>query len=90
MRLVKRFALLTAALAMTSACGPRERLGTASDLCLAAKRISAEPAPATGADDPGNRFDTDETLLQVLEHNQVMDELCPTIGRAATAGGTRG
>lgn len=63
-------------LAMTSACGQPERPRTVSDFCQVAQRISAEPAPSIGADDPGNRFDTDETLMQVLEHNGVVDALC--------------
>lgn len=80
MRRAMPFAILAIALAMTSACGQRERPRTASDFCLAAQRISAEPAPAAGADDPGNRFDTDETFNQVLEHNAVVDRLCPLRG----------
>lgn len=39
-------------------------------------RISAEPAPTAGMDDPGNRFDTDETFTQVLEANAVHERLC--------------
>jgi hypothetical protein len=66
---------------MTSACGQREPLKTASDFCLAAQRITAEPAPSAQVDDPGNRFDTDDTLFQVLEHNQVLDRLCPRFAR---------
>jgi hypothetical protein len=66
-------------LGITSACGQHEPPRTVSDLCLAAKRISAEPAPTKGADDPGNRFDSDETFDQVLEHNEIYDRLCPQI-----------
>lgn len=40
------------------------------------KRLTAEPAPAAGQDDPGNKFDTDETLQEVIGHNQVYDRLC--------------
>jgi hypothetical protein len=77
MRSEMKSAMLAVLLAMTSACARHERPGTASDFCLAAQRISAEPAPIAGADDPGNRFDTDETFNQVLEHNAVVDRLCP-------------
>jgi hypothetical protein len=77
MRLALKFAMMSAVLAMTSACGQHVRPRTVSDFCLAAQRISAEPAPVIGADDPGNRFDTDDTLFQVLEHNAVMERLCP-------------
>ena len=77
MRRAMKFAMLALPLAMLSACGQPERPRTASDFCLAAQRISAEPAPSAQADDPGNRFDTDETFFQVLEHNAVIDRLCP-------------
>jgi hypothetical protein len=69
--------MAAALLVTTSACARPERLRTVSDFCLAAQRITAEPAPGANIDDPGNRFDTDETLFQVLEHNQVVDRLCP-------------
>lgn len=61
-----------------SACGQPERPRTASDFCLNAKRLSAEPAPGSGMDDPGNRYDTDMTLAEVLAHNAVVDRLCPS------------
>lgn len=77
MRPVMKCAIPLAALLMTSACGQPERPRTVSDFCLAGKRISAEPAPAAWADDPGNRYDTDETFGQVLEHNAAYDRLCP-------------
>ncbi|WP_165913367.1 hypothetical protein [Novosphingobium sp. ST904] len=69
-------AMAAALLSMTSACGQPEPPRTASDFCLVSKRLTAEPAPAAGQDDPGNRFDTDETLSEVIEHNQVYDRLC--------------
>lgn len=41
------------------------------------KRISAEPHPeGAGKDDPGNRYDTEQTFGEVLAHNQVFDRLC--------------
>lgn len=76
MRHAKKCASLAALLFTTSACGQPEPPKTVSDFCLASKRISADPAPAAGQDDPGNRFDTDETFGQVLEHNAVHDRLC--------------
>lgn len=45
-----------------------------------AQRISAEPAPAPGIDDPGNRFDTEQTFAEVLEHNAAVDRLCRPAG----------
>jgi len=77
MRHVWKFVMIAVLLALISACGQPERPKTVSDFCLAAARISAEPAPRIDADDPGNRFDTDDTLFQVLEHNAVIDRLCP-------------
>lgn len=74
---VMTFAATLTALAMLSACGQPERPRTVSDSCLAFKRLSAEPAPTPGRDDPGNRFDTDQTFEEVLEHNAVFDRLCP-------------
>lgn len=59
-----------------SACGQPEPPRTASDFCLTAKRISAEPAPVAGMDDPGNRFDTEQTFGEVVSHNEVFDRLC--------------
>ena len=79
---VMKFAMMAGLLAITSACGQPERPRTASDFCLNARRITAEPAPAPGADDPGNKFDTDETFLQVLESNAVISRLCPSPGQA--------
>jgi hypothetical protein len=29
-----------------------------------------------GMDDPGNRFDTDQTFGEIVEHNEVYDRLC--------------
>lgn len=69
-------ALLAIGCATISACGQPERPRTASDFCLVDQRLTIEPAPAAGVDDPGNRFDTDETVKQVLEHNEVHDRLC--------------
>ena len=77
MRRAAKFAILAAALAMTSACVQREPPRTAGDFCPSVQRITAEPAPGAQVDDPGNRFDTDDTLFQILEHNQVVDRLCP-------------
>ena len=69
---------VVAACFTSSACGQPEPLRTVSDsYCLNAKRISAEPAPAAGVDDPGNRFDTDLTFAEIVAHNAVVDRLCP-------------
>jgi hypothetical protein len=61
-----------------SACGVQEHPRTVSDFCLNDRRLSYEPAPAAGVDDPGNQYDTDQTGDEVLAHNEVYDRLCPT------------
>ena len=73
-------ALAMAMLFTVSACGQPEPPRIASDFCLAAKRLTAEPAPMIGMDDPGNRFDTEQTFAEVIEHNSVFDRLCLTKG----------
>lgn len=78
MRLAMKSVMTLALLATISACGQPERPRTVSDSCLVFKRLSAEPAPAAGVDDPGNRFDTDETFIGTLEHNNAFDRLCPS------------
>ena len=76
MRRALQFATLAILLVTSSACGQHEHPRTASDFCLNAKRISAEPAPEKEMDDPGNRYDTDMTLEEILAHNAVVDSLC--------------
>ncbi len=77
MRHALKFAGLAAVLAMTSACGQPETPKSASDFCLNERRISIAPAPEPGQDDPGNTFDSEQTVQEVLEHNAVFDRLCP-------------
>ncbi len=72
-----KFAILVSLLAMTSACDPLEPPKTVSDFCLNDRRVSIAPAPAAGADDPGNHWDSDQTVAEVIEHNAVHDQLCP-------------
>ena len=75
-----KFALAAVTLFTVSACGQPERPRTVSDFCLAGKRLTAEPAPSAGVDDPGNVFDTDQTFAEVIAHNAVFDRLCPPVG----------
>ena len=73
-----RPALLAMLCATLSACGQPEPLRTAPDtLCLNDRRISIEPAPVKGMDDPGNAFDSEATVNEVLAHNAVLERLCP-------------
>lgn len=85
MQRVMTLAAVSAALAMTSACAalPQDLNATASDtaltsLCLVDWDIPVRPAPGAGADDPGNRFDTDETTDTLLAHNARLRAACPT------------
>lgn len=76
---MKRALLLTIlapALLMTSACGQRETPRTVSDLCLNDREVKYDVAPALDADDPGNKFDTDATVKDLIEHNAVLRRLC--------------
>ncbi len=63
---------------MMSACGQPERPRVVSDFCLLDKTISADPSPRSGADDPGNTFDTDQTVAEVIAHNAVHRSTCTT------------
>ena len=77
-------ALLVMLCATISACGQPEHLQIASDGCLNFKRISAEVDPARvdqgerSEEDKaaGNQYDTEQTVGEVLEHNEVYDRLC--------------
>lgn len=86
MKHVMKFGGLAAVLSMTSACGQHETLRSVSDFCLNDRRISIAPAPVAGADDPGNAFDSEQTVSEVLEHNAVTDRLCPKVGPKLDAG----
>lgn len=74
----KRIAAL-ALLFTSSACAHNETPPprSVSDFCLNDKALTVSTAPAAGVDDPGNRYDTDDTSLQVFTHNAVYHSLCP-------------
>lgn len=73
--------LLAAVLSFTvSACGVPAPPRTVSDICLIDQRLSVAPAATNGVDDPGNKLDTDETVVGVLKHNAKLDEVCQTSG----------
>lgn len=48
-----------------------------SSWCQGDKPISFAPAPAAGANDPGNQFDTDETVRELQAHNARYRAACP-------------
>lgn len=73
---VLKSAIPAIVLLMTSACGQPDAPRTVSDFCLNDRAIKFDPAPAAGADDPGNTYDTDQTVLDLIEHNAVFHRLC--------------
>lgn len=40
------------------------------------KLVRFNPAPAAGVDDPGNTFDTDETVKDLIEQNAAWRAIC--------------
>lgn len=46
--------------------------------CLNDRRISVEVEPINGEEDltGGNQYDTEQTVNEVLAHNEVYDRLC--------------
>ena len=69
-----KFAIIAASLVFVSACAaPQPKPpATASDtsrtsLCLLNLSIPTAVAPIEGADDPGNKFDSEPTVLRVFE-----------------------
>ena len=60
-----------------------------SDSCLTFKRISAEIDGARIEDgevswedeETGNQYDTDQTVNEILAHNEVYDRICPNDDR---------
>lgn len=76
MKPAPKFAILAVLLAMSSACVRPAPPRTVSDFCLNDRAITIEVAPEPNADDPGNRWDSDATVDQILEHNAVRDRLC--------------
>lgn len=74
--------LVLATASMLSACAAtEERPRTVSDFCLNAKRITSDVEPQVGAEDaePGNQYDTDDTVFQTYAHNATIDRLCPAV-----------
>lgn len=75
------FATLALALCMPSACSRPETVRTVSDTCLTMKIVRFNPAPAPGVDDPGNLFDSDETVADLAAQNAVLRRQCGTGSR---------
>jgi hypothetical protein len=51
-----------------------------SDFCLNDREVRYSVAAAPGVDDAGNKFDTDETVRDLIEHNAVLRRLCQPAG----------
>ena len=86
--LSKTFAALASAalLATSSACSTVTDQRLASDTapsrdrsswCQGDTTIRYAQADAAGQDDPGNRFDRDETVTAIQEHNARLRAACP-------------
>lgn len=69
-------AILALALLTTSACGRHEPPRTVSDTCLTMQAVRFDPAPAPGIDDPGNQYDTDQTVKDLIAQNAAWRRLC--------------
>jgi hypothetical protein len=73
----------TIAIALTisaglTACGEAEPLRTVDTGCLVFKPIRYANAPTGQVDDPGNKFDSAETIAEIDEHDAVYERLCAT------------
>lgn len=64
--------------AALTACAGQERPKTVNAPCLVFKPLTYANAPRgqERADDPGNRYDTPETIAEIDEHMAVWDALC--------------
>lgn len=74
MKRLPKFAIIAASLAFVSACAtqPKKPPATASDisrtsLCLLNLSIPTAVAPVPDADDPGNKYDSEPTVLRIFE-----------------------
>lgn len=72
------FGLAVVSACMLSACGQPEHPRTVSDFCLVDKELSVSVAPAPDVNDVGNKYDSDQTVNEIFEHNLVHGTLCPT------------
>lgn len=60
-----------------AACATQERPKTVSDTgCIVFKPISFANAPADTMDDAGNKFDTPQTVGEIMQHNAAYDGAC--------------
>lgn len=66
---------------MLAACAIQEPPKTASDsYCLIARPISFANAPEGLVNDLDNKFDTDETVKEIMAHNASYDGACRADG----------
>lgn len=73
----KLLAALAALYSLSACAHNEERPKPVSDtLCLNDRPLSVSVAPGVDVDDPGNQFDTEDTVLAVFSHNAVFHSLC--------------
>ena len=75
---VKLSAAVAVLFTSSACCQTVEPPRSVSDFCLNDRQLSSNAAPAAGIDDPGNQYDSDETLLSIYAHNAVHQSLCPS------------
>ncbi len=67
-------------LAATCACATRETRTTVDTSCTSFRAISFAIPPADKPETPENRYDTRETVSEVMSHNARWDALCGGAG----------
>lgn len=61
---------------MSCAGNTTETVRTVSNYCLLAKGITYSEAHGLDVEDGTNKYDTDETIQQVKEHDLVFEKIC--------------
>lgn len=80
--MLKRGLSAAAMLLLTSACAGRGAAPAAAvsvsetSLCQIDRALTYSVAPAAGANDPGNAYDTDDTVRQAIAHNARLRAAC--------------
>lgn len=76
MSLLRKSALIPL-LGATAACATAAPPKIADTSCTAFRPISYAQLPPGQTDDPGNKADSDQTVLEIDQHNASWDRLCP-------------
>lgn len=64
----------------TPAAMPAVASVSETSLCQIDRALTYSVAPEEDADDAGNRFDTDETVRELIAHNARLRAACPDEG----------